>query len=195
MPFKADTFRVLIASPSGLAQERQAAAQWVNVRNAQGETTCNTTAGQPFPGASDADRDPPFENKVTNHCARFKPEGESLRYQRRPSAIHPDLDVVPQAHSGSSASPNDLVDAGPFFDDNCSRATFYVPWSKAFVKWFTNCDKGCGDPIAIVGREGTSLGRIPLGNALPVALDRHGASPLTTTILQPKARTNGFGSS
>ena len=42
---------------------------------------------------------------------------------------------VPQARSGSSISPNDLVDAGPFFDDDCSRATFSVPRSKAFVKW------------------------------------------------------------
>jgi hypothetical protein len=56
-------------------------------------------------------------------------------------------------------------------------------------------DKGCGDPIAIVGREETSLGRMLLGNALPVAPDGHSALSLTATILQPRARTNELGSS
>jgi hypothetical protein len=39
-----------------------------------GKRTCNTNAGQPFPGASGTDRDPQFEYKMTNHCTRFKPE-------------------------------------------------------------------------------------------------------------------------
>jgi hypothetical protein len=100
--------------------------------------------------------------------------------------------------AGSPTSPNNLVDAGPFSDDDCSRATFSVTWPQAFGNCFTKRLLPIEDPPladCLLSERDLSRGPMLLGNALPVDPDRHSASSLTATILQPGARTNDLGRS